>query len=95
MYQFPVHISESKKTKKEIVKFLLEKYQAKNLTINLINSEFIKHKLSHINIRSRYWLAENIINVDDGIYVSSFKEYPMSKLMHKFIEKYAHELSIS
>ena len=78
-----------------ISKFLLEKYQTKNLTINLIDSEFIKHKLSHINIRSRYWLAENIINVDEGIYVSSFKQYPMSKLMHKFIEKYAHELSIS
>ena len=41
MYQFPVHVSESKKTKKEIIKFLLEKYQTKHLTINLIDSEFI------------------------------------------------------
>ena len=95
MYQFPVHISESKKKKKEILIFLLDKYQAKNLTINLIDSEFIQHKLSHINIRSRFWLTENKINVDEGIYVSSFNEYPMSKLMHKFIEKYTHELSIS
>ena len=85
MYQFPVHVSESKKTKKEITKFLLEKYQTKNLTINLIDSEFIKHKLSHINIRSRFWLVENKINANEGIYLSSFKEYPMSKLMHKFI----------
>ena len=95
MFQFPVHVSESKKTKKEIVKFLSEKYQTKNLTINLIDSEFIQHKLSHINIRSRFWLTENKINVDGGMYVSSFKEYPMSKLMHKFIKKYTHELSIS
>ena len=41
------------------------------------------------------YLTENKINVDKGIYVSSFKEYPMSKLMHKFIEKYTNELSIS
>ena len=95
MYQFPVHVSESKKVNKEITKFFSEKYQVKNLIIKLIDSEFIQHKLSHINIRSRFWLTENKINVDKGIYVSSFKEYPMSKLMHKFIEKYIHELSIS
>lgn len=95
MYQFPVHVSESKKVNKEITKFFYEKYQVKNLIIKLIDSEFIQHKLSHINIRSRFWLTENKINVDEGIYVSSFKEYPMSKLMHKFIEKYADELSIS
>ena len=95
LYQFPVHISESQKDKKEILKFLAEKYQIKNLKINLIDSEFIQHKLSHINVRSRFWLTENTINVDEGIYVSSFEEYPMSKLMHKFIEKYTHELSLS
>jgi len=95
LYQFPVHISESQKDKKEILKFLAEKYQTKNLKINLIDSEFIQHKLSHINVRSRFWLTENRINIDEGIYVSSFEEYPMSKLMHKFIEKYTHELSLS
>tara|TARA_B100000900_G_scaffold181937_1_gene154344 strand:- start:4790 stop:5833 length:1044 start_codon:yes stop_codon:yes gene_type:complete len=95
LYQFPVYISESQKDKKEILKFLAEKYQTKNLKINLIDSEFIQHKLSHINVRSRFWLTENTINVDEGIYVSSFEEYPMSKLMHKFIEKYTHELSLS
>ena len=95
LYQFPVHISESQKDKKEILKFLAEKYQIKNLKINLIDSEFIQHKLSHINVRSRFWLTENTINIDEGIYVSSFEEYPMSKLMHKFIEKYTHELSLS
>ena len=79
---------------KEITKFFSEKYQVKNLIIKLIDSEFIQHKLSHINIRSRFWLTENKINVDEGIYVSSFKEYPMSQLMHKFIEKYTNELSI-
>ena len=95
MYQFPVHVSESKKINKEITKFFSEKYQVKNLIIKRIDSEFIQHKLSHINIRARFWLTENKINVDEGIYLSSFKEYPMSKLMHKFIEKYTHELSIS
>ena len=95
MYQFPVHISESKKVKKEITKFFSEKYQVNNLIIKRIDSEFIQHKLSHIHIKSRFWLTENKINFDEAIYVSSFNEYPMSKLMHKFIEKYTHELSLS
>jgi len=64
------------------------------LKINLIDSEFIQHKLSHLNISSRFWLTQNEINLDEGIYVSSFEEYPMSKLMHKFIKKYTHELSL-
>ena len=95
MYQFPVHISETKKEKKEIFRFFLKKYRSKNLTINLIDFEYIQHKLSHIKIRSRFWLTVNEVNVSEGIYVSSFKEYPMSKLMHKFIEKYTNELSLS
>ena len=64
-----------KKSKKEITKFFSEKYQVNNLIIKRIDSEFIQHKLSHINIKSRFWLTENKINVHNGIYVSSFKEY--------------------
>ena len=94
MYQFPVHISKSKKGKREITKFFSEKYQVKNLIIERINTEFIQHKLSHINIKSRFWLTDLQINVSKAVYVSSFNEYPMSKLMHKFIEKYTHELSL-
>jgi len=94
LYQFPVHVSESKKEKNQILEFWAEKYQEKNLKIKLIDSECIQHKLSHINISSRFWLTQNKINLDEGIYVSSFEEYPMSKLMHKFIEKYTHELSL-
>ena len=61
---------------------------------NTYHRKCIQHKLSHINISSRFWLTQNKINLDEGIYVSSFEEYPMSKLMHKFIEKYTHELSL-
>ena len=95
MYQFPVHVSVSKKKDKEIVKFFSEKYHLKNLQINLIDSEFIQHKLSHINIRSRFWLTEININLIEGIYVFSFEDYPMPKLMHRFLEKYANKLSLS
>ena len=95
MYQFPVHISESKKVKKEITKFFSKKFQVNNLIIKRIDSEFIQHKLSHINIMSRFWLTDLKINDSKALYVSSFNEYPMSKLMHKFIEKYNYKLSIS
>ncbi len=95
MYQFPVYISESKKNKKDIIKFFSQKYQVQNLTLELIDSEFIKHKLTHINIKSKFWLIQEKIYNNKGVYVSSFDDYPMSKLMHKFIEKYKQKLSLS
>ena len=52
----------------------MSSWKVKNLIIKRIDSEFIQHKLSHINIRARFWLTENKINVDEGIYLSSFNK---------------------
>ena len=95
MYQFPVFISESKKNKKDVIKFFSEKFHVENLRLELVDSEYINHKLSHINIKSKFWLIEDKMKHNRGVYVKSFKDYPMSKLMHKFIEKYKYKLGLS
>ncbi len=94
LYQFPVHKSNSDSNKEMINKFFSEKFKLDSIEMELINSEFIQHKLSHLNIKSRFWLVNNKTDISDGIFVDSIDQYPMSKLMHKFIEKYGDKVSI-
>ena len=95
LYQFPAHTSKTKKNKKTLNKFFSKKFLHDSIEMELINSEFIEHNLSHIKIKSRFWLVSNKINIKDGIFTEMLDQYPMSKLMHKFIEKYGSKLSIS
>ena len=95
LYQFPVHTSKTKKNKKTLNKFFSEKFLQDSIEMELINSEFIEHNLSHIKIKSRFWLIINKTNINDGIFTEILDQYPMSKLMHRFIEKYGSKLSIS
>ncbi len=94
MYQFPVYNSKSKKSKKEIIKFFSKKFRVEKLNIEQINNKLIRHKLSHITINSRFWRLKSKINTDNELFISSFNDYPISKLMQKFIEKYKDKLSL-
>jgi len=95
LYQFPVNISTSKNNKAEISNFFQHKFNMKSLNIKMINSEFIQHKLSHITIKSTFWLSYDKIDINEGIFTEIFDDYPMSKLMHKFSEKYGQKLALS
>ena len=95
LYQFPVHISPSKKNRTEIRKFFKNKFDAETLDIKLINDEYIEHKLSHILIKSSFWFTKEKTAIDKGIFTTILDDYPMSKLMHKFIEKYGSKLIYS
>ena len=95
LYQFPVHISASKKNKTEIRKFFTSKFNLETLNLKLINSEYIEHKLTHIMIKSTFWFTNEKIDIDEGVFTTILEDYPMSKLMHKFIEKYRSKLAFS
>ena len=95
LYQFPVKISTSKNNKAEISNFFQQKFNVKSLNIKMVNSEFIQHKLSHIHIKSTFWFSNDKIDINDGVFTAIFDDYPMSKLMHKFSEKYAQKLALS
>ena len=93
LYQFPVHISPSKKNRTEIRKFFKSKFDVETLDIKLINEEYIEHKLSHILIKSSFWFTKEKTDIDEGIFTTILDDYPMSKLMHKFIEKYSSKFT--
>ena len=60
---------------------------------NLINKSYIEHRLSHLKIKSRFWLVNFENNFLGGIFTNDFNRYPMSKLMYKFINDYEIRLS--
>ena len=69
-------------------------YNLNNFNIILINSEIINHKLTHLNIKSRFWKVKGQLEINQGVYTDDFTDYPISKLMQKFIEKYDSKLSV-
>ena len=95
LYQFPVNISSSKKNKTEIRNFFIDKFNLETLDFKLISSQYIEHKLTHIIIKSNFWFTNEKIDIDEGVFTSILEDYPMSKLMHKFIEKYGSKLIYS
>tara|TARA_S200000501_G_scaffold138563_1_gene130969 strand:+ start:902 stop:1963 length:1062 start_codon:yes stop_codon:yes gene_type:complete len=88
LYQFPVKMSSSKKNRSEVVKFFLKKYNLDSLSLRIINSNPIEHKLSHILIKSTFWFTKEKLQIENGLFTTILEDYPMSKLMHKFSEKY-------
>ena len=62
--------------------------------IELVNENFIEHKLTHLQIQSRFWKISDAPKIKVGIYVDDFENFPMSRLMHKFFEKYNSKLSL-
>ena len=88
LYQFPVNVSTSKKNEEEIAKFFMQKFNLETLDLKLINNEYIEHKLTHIIIKSTFWFTDEKIDIYEGVFTTILEDYPMSKLMHNFIEKY-------
>ena len=80
---------------KIVGKFFKNKFDAETLDIKLINDEYIEHKLSHILIKSSFWFTKEKTAIDEGIFTTILDDYPMSKLMHKFIEKYNSKFAYS
>ena len=93
LFQFPVSISKTKQTKNELIKIFSQEIGNNITKFNLINKSFIEHRLSHLKIKSRFWLVNFENNFLDGIFTNDFNRYPMSKLMYKFINDYEIRLS--
>ena len=79
----------------QILEFIIDKFNLETLDFKLINSQYIEHKLTHIIIKSTFWFTNEKIDIDEGVFTTILEDYPMSKLMHKFIEKYRFKLAYS
>ena len=73
---------------------IYEKFNISAYNIELVNENFIEHKLTHLQIQSRFWKISDAPKIKVGIYVDDFENFPMSRLMHKFFEKYNSKLSL-
>tara|TARA_S200000501_G_scaffold173112_1_gene163069 strand:+ start:624 stop:1667 length:1044 start_codon:yes stop_codon:yes gene_type:complete len=94
MYQFPVFQSDSSISLIDLKKMIYEKFKISVNNIELINANHIKHKLTHLQIQSRFWKISDAPKIKGGLYVDNFEKYPMSRLMHKFFEKYNTKSSL-
>ena len=94
MYQFPVFQSDSCVSLIDLKAMIYEKFKVSSFNIELINENFINHKLTHLQIQSRFWKISDAPKIKGGLYVDNFEKYPMSRLMHKFFEKYDYKLSL-
>tara|TARA_B100001027_G_scaffold35124_1_gene21645 strand:- start:192 stop:1241 length:1050 start_codon:yes stop_codon:yes gene_type:complete len=94
MYQFPVFQSDSCTSLIDLKEMIYEKFKVSSENIELINENFINHKLTHLQIQSRFWKISDAPKIKGGLYVDNFEKYPMSRLMHKFFEKYNPKLSL-
>ena len=94
MYQFPVFQSDSSISMIDLKKMIYEKFKISVNNIELINGNYIKHKLTHKQIQSRFWKISDAPKIKGGLYVDNFEKYPMSRLMHKFFEKYNSKSSL-
>ena len=94
MYQFPVFQSDSCISLIDLKKMIYEKFNISAYNIELVNENFIKHKLTHLQIQSRFWKISDAPKIKEGMYVDDFENFPMSRLMHKFFEKYNSKLSL-
>ena len=45
-------------------------------------------------IKSSFWFTKEKTDIDEGIFTTILDDYPMSKLMHKFIEKYRFQIRL-
>ena len=54
----------------------------------LFNSDEIVHKLSHQHIHTRFWIVETETDLNEGIDIETIRDYPVSVLIHDFLEEY-------
>ena len=94
LYQFPVFQSDSNISLIDLKKLIYKKFKISVNDIELINENYINHKLTHLQIQSRFWKISDGPMIKGGLYVDDFENYPMSRLMHKFFEKYSSKLSL-
>jgi len=59
-----------------------------NLTISLYNNNPIVHKLTHQHLQVKFWIIKTEQKIDHSILWSDFEKYPVSILIHNFVENF-------
>ncbi len=88
LYEFPVIESNKEETYESISKTIHSKYFNKKIkTITLLNTELIKHKLSHQHLYINFYEVEISVVLENGISLENAKKMPFPVVIFNFLEK--------
>ena len=90
LYEFPLVESQQEIHIKEllITKNFQEIIVDENFTISLFNETPIIHKLTHQHLYVKFWIIKTKRKIDHGINWNDFKKYPVSILIHNFVDNF-------
>ncbi|WP_457609765.1 A/G-specific adenine glycosylase [Lutibacter sp.] len=90
LYEFPLIETGSLIDEKQLVE--LQKFntlfKTADITIKLFNNNVIIHKLSHQHIYTKFWIVKTQILTDYTVHWETIKKYPVSTLIHNFLNQY-------
>ncbi len=94
LYQFPLIETEKSIDVTELIEN--EAYgslvgSSEENVLSLYNAKDWVHKLSHQHLYVKFWIVKTPVEKSDSIPVSKIEEYPVPRLIHKFIEEYTFE----
>jgi len=90
LYEFPLLESEKELNIKELIssKELDHYFNGLKISIKLFNVAPIVHKLSHQHLYTKFWIVTTDKLPNNATTWSDFEKYPVSILIHNFVEKF-------
>ncbi|ASV30464.1 A/G-specific adenine glycosylase [Maribacter cobaltidurans] len=89
LWEFPLLETENEAELDQIEKSYGEILNLKGKPqMSLYNKEFIVHKLSHQHLHTKFWIVEEVIELQEGIAVSDLKKYPVPVLIAEFMKTF-------
>ena len=90
LYEFPLIETSNEIDVGELIK-LKEFHEASTSNkneIKLFNKNHIIHKLSHQHLSVKFWVIRTEKEIENGVSISNFHNYPVPILIHRFAEAY-------
>ncbi|MDO1502394.1 A/G-specific adenine glycosylase [Winogradskyella maritima] len=93
LYQFPLVESERSLQSEEFsdIENNYSKLKKYTFDYSLYNSEDIIHKLSHQHLYTKFWIVEIEGTLDQGIPLTSLKDYPVPVLIADFLKRFINK----
>ncbi|AMC12222.1 A/G-specific adenine glycosylase [Lutibacter profundi] len=90
LYEFPLIETESLIDEKQLIEQqeFNTLFKTGNITVKLFNDSVVIHKLSHQHIYTKFWIVKTQILTDYTVHWKTVKKYPVSTLIHNFLNQY-------
>lgn len=89
LYQFPLFETSTLAEEKEIYTAIAKEFPKTRIkSIRPYNTEIMVHKLSHQHLKTRFWIVDLKVDLDDGVLWSTLEDYPVPVLIADFIKSF-------